>query len=54
MTEPEMQETPQGAEIPRPKRADVLADLLKVAKAEKPSDPDAGSAGDEQGELSGA
>ena len=44
--EPEpTQTTPEGAEIPVPKRADVFADLRKVAKAgdeaeggEEPSD----------------
>jgi hypothetical protein len=37
------QETPQGHQVPVPKRRDVLADLRKVAKTDKPSDASAGS-----------
>ena len=41
--EPELkQKTPQGHEIPVPKRKDVLRDLRKVAKAPKPSADDDG------------
>lgn len=41
------QETPEGATIPVPKRGDVLRDLRKVAKADKPPS-DAGSGGAEE------
>jgi hypothetical protein len=45
------QETPTGAKIPVPSKADVLRDLRKVAKvAENESDPSAGSAEQEQSE----
>jgi hypothetical protein len=48
------QETPQGETIPVPKRADVLRDLRKVAKAKSPvddeSDTSAGSPQEQQGE----
>jgi hypothetical protein len=43
------QETPQGQEIPVPKRGDVLRDLAKIAKANKPASDDRGSgAGDQK------
>jgi len=38
MTKEPTQETEKGHEIPVPKRADVLADLRKVAKADQPKD----------------
>ena len=41
------QDTPGGATIPVPKRKDVLGDLRKIAKADKPSD-DGGVSGTEQ------
>lgn len=44
------QETPEGLTVPVPKRKDVLGDLRKVAKADKPSDASEGSAEDQQGE----
>ena len=50
MSNEDTQKTPASAEIPVPKRRDVLRDLKKVAKPVKPSDRGEGSADEEQGE----
>lgn len=43
------QETPQGAVIPVPERADVMRDLLRVAKADRPEpEPSATGSGGTQ------
>lgn len=51
MSEEPRQETPGGASIPVPAKADVFRDLRKVAKIEDgDSDASAGGADEEQGE----
>lgn len=48
MTDEPLQQTEQGHVIPVPKRKDVLADLRKVAQADKPASDAGGGSSDQE------